>query len=120
PPRGRTPELRHGLGLRERLTRAAIRRALAQGRVHVLLEADRTALRERRSPRLLPEQAALLPLLVRDANEVEAPRRRRRARVGAVGAFEERRQLLRGSLDHRAYERAHHVTEEAVGRELEL
>ena len=77
-------------------------------------------LQEPRRPRLLPQPRALARLLVLDADEVEPPRRRRRAGLRARPALKQLSDLLRALLDHRPDERAHHVPEEAVGGDLEL
>src|SRR5205823_3162689 len=53
-----------------------------------------------------------------DLDEVEAPRRRRRPRLGARAAREERPELVGPELEHRPHERAHHVAEVAVGGDL--
>ena len=65
-------------------------------------------------------EALSSPGLVANGDEVEAPGRRRRASLAARAAFEQRRELLRRTLEHRADERAHHVAQERVGRDLEL
>src|SRR5437764_6450226 len=59
-------------------------------------------------------------LLVVDALEIEAPRRRCRAGFAARTAFQQRRNLLGRQFDHRPDERPHHVAQEAVGGDLEL
>src|SRR3954467_14102051 len=57
---------------------------------------------------------------VRDAHEVEPPRRRGRAGLGTAAPGQERADLLGAELEHRPDERAHHVTEVAVGGDLEV
>src|SRR5690349_11054223 len=55
-----------------------------------------------------------------DALEIEGVGRRRRAGFAAGTGVEQRRDRAGVHLDHRAYERADHVAQEAVGRDLEL
>src|SRR5207237_1190 len=61
-----------------------------------------------------------LGVLVLDRDEVEAPRRGRRAGLGARPALEELGEPVGRQLDHRPDERPHHAPEEAVGRDLEV
>src|SRR5207245_4182301 len=57
---------------------------------------------------------------VRDSDEVEPPRRRGLAGLAALSPPEERLDLLRLELEHRADERPHHVPEIALSGDLEV
>src|SRR5579872_5152911 len=57
---------------------------------------------------------------VLDLHEVEPVRGCGRAGLMPLAAVEERRDLLRLELEHGADERPHHVTQVAVGRDLEV
>src|SRR3990170_8265744 len=66
-----------------------------------------------RNPRPRRPSGASIP----HALQVEPPRRRGRARLRAGPALEQAGEVGRLPLEHRANERPHHVTEEAVGRD---
>ena len=78
----------------------------------------RTRARTRRDRNAPPHQVTDC-YLVRHGHEVQAPRRRGEAGLGAGAAVEQARDR-RGRLDHRADQAAHHVAEIAVRRDLEV
>src|SRR6476620_1697409 len=57
---------------------------------------------------------------VGDALQVETPRRRRRPGLLARAPGQQALDVFRRLLDHRPDERPHHVTQDAIGRNLEL
>src|SRR6266540_2693083 len=58
--------------------------------------------------------------LVPHGDQVEAPRRRRRARLRSRPAFEEARELTGRTLEHRSDQSSDHVAQERIGGDLEL
>src|SRR6266516_599629 len=71
-------------------------------------------------PDFCPDESRLTVQPVLDGEEVEPPRRRGRACLGPGAPCEERADVVGAELDHRPDERAHHVAQEAVGRDLEV
>src|SRR5437016_12612963 len=90
------------------------------GTPRTVSRAESRGSRARDTSQTAPAGARPRTVSVTDTDEVEAPRGRRRAGLGAIAPFEKTSQLLGRALEHRPDQPADHVPQGAVGAELEL